>query len=203
METNLHKLWSTPIYESSVPVKAAWLNAAFTGQYERMYSGDGYISRNKYILNTLPDLKESLMNHVEIFIRDVLNIAPNCGFKFTNSWFIKHDPNDFAQMHIHKNSLLSGVYYIDVPPNSGNIKFSKNVGLTNLFSPSVMPDFLERNHITSDWWEFSPVKSNLILFPSIVEHSVTVNKSDSPRYALAFNLFATGKFGGVEYELEL
>ena len=55
----------------------------------------------------------------------------------TNSWVLKHEPNDYNPAHSHANSLITGVYYLEVPEHSGDITFHKPDGLTNIFHVST------------------------------------------------------------------
>jgi uncharacterized protein (TIGR02466 family) len=202
-EAEVHYLWPTPVMVFNIPVKQSWHDAALSENYRRMDTDNGYITENTYILNSYPEIKEMIQEHLEVYTRNLLKISKHVGFRFTNSWFLKHDPDDLAHGHHHKNSMITGTYYIDVPKNSGKIRFNKNYVYTNLFLPTVTPDFDSRDHVTSDWWEIEPSQGTLIFFPSIVDHSVGKNNSGKVRYSLAFNAFATGKIGGLEYELEL
>ena len=199
----IHNLWPITIYQNNLNAKKEWINYSLNCNYERMSSDNGDMSVNKYILNDLPDLKKELNFHIENYVKKYLKVNNNLNFYFLNSWITKHYPDDFAQQHSHCNSLISGVYYLNVPENSGDIKFHKPFSNTNLFHQNILIDFEEYTNINADYWLIESKKNSLLLFPSFLEHSVTKNLSKEIRYSIAFNLFVQGKLGKNEYELNL
>ena len=76
-EFKAHNLWPIPVYDSETPVKSEWLNYILNTEYERMHIGNGDISKDRYILNQLPDLKKEIENHCEIFVRKYLSVSEN------------------------------------------------------------------------------------------------------------------------------
>ena len=197
----VHELWPTPIYENYIEVKPDWVNKSKTFEYERMYSNNGDYTKNKKILNELPDLKHEIFKNVILFTEKYLHIA-DINFYFTNSWVVKHYPNDWAQTHNHTNSLLSGVYYLETEQNSGDLCFESN-NVNNLFPNAVFPNFKEYNYTTGGQIKMKVDMGKLYLFPSHIFHQVLKNKTNKIRYSLAFNLFCKGSFGKDEFELKL
>ena len=53
----------------------------------------------------------------------------------------------------------------------------------------------EWNAFNSDIWKIEPVPNTLLIFPSLLQHSILKNKSDKNRYSIAFNVLPTGRFG--------
>ncbi len=102
-------------------------------------------------------------------------IIPHKGLGCSNDefWFNIAMPGDSTGWHDHKSdAILSGVYYLSVPKNSGNINFRKK--LNNL-------------------WDESYLRSEagkMILFDSKIQHSVSKNQSKDRRISLAFNMYA-------------
>ena len=98
--------------------------------------------------------------------------------KFVNPtvymWLNVNSKGDSNIRHTHFNSsiLLSGVFYVKVPPNSGNIRFYDPRGIS-IHNP---PD--NRYYF-----------GMLLFFPSWFEHSVEENKSDEERMSIGFNIF--------------
>jgi uncharacterized protein (TIGR02466 family) len=57
----------------------------------------------------------------------------------TEMWLNRNGPGDFNKAHIHPHAILSGVYYVKVPPNSGNVitsKFRQTVAMWSSTTPS-------------------------------------------------------------------
>jgi uncharacterized protein (TIGR02466 family) len=90
----------------------------------------------------------------------------------------------YNNVHNHPNSLLSGVYYVQVEGKSGDIM---------LLDPRkqawvVQPDFSERNQMNSPVHYISPEVGTLIIFPSWLEHGVGQNLSEADRVSISFNI---------------
>ena len=75
----------------------------------------------------------------------------------------------YNNIHTHGgvDNQWSGVYYLQTPPNSGNIVFHNNLG-----------EIIK---------EYSPKIGDLLIFHSSLPHSVGVNNSDQDRISIAFN----------------
>jgi uncharacterized protein (TIGR02466 family) len=167
--------------------------------YERMPSENGSYSSDKMILesNVFFDLKSSIANSVHQFVYECLSIKKNFDFQIENSWINLHYPGDYAGSHRHSNSLISGIYYIDVNENSGPIIFEKDKSFYNLFTDTLEIEFNDENLniFNLEAWSFVPKKGDLFLFPSLLYHHTGINNSESNRYSLAFNVFPRGIFG--------
>ena len=94
--------------------------------------------------------------------------------------------NFSGQIHKHCNSWISGVYY---PHATDGICFHRP--LTSNWSLETD----EWNAFNSDIWKIEPVDNTLLIFPSLLQHSILKNKSDKTRYSIAFNVLPTGRFG--------
>ena len=199
----MHNLWPTPLLEDTIDVKSEWIDFAEKVEYERMASGNGFFTTNKNILNELPDLKSEIEKKCKLYTKNVLRVSDNANFYLQNSWIVKHLPNDGAQIHYHGGSLISGVYYLKTPENSGDIVFVKSHRHINTFDPAIRLDYDEETHINATEYGVKSKAGKIILFPAHVDHSVQKNKSKEDRYSLAFNFFVRGKFGSEEYQLEI
>jgi uncharacterized protein (TIGR02466 family) len=202
-EFKTHNLWPIPVYEAEIPVKQEWEDAVINLEYERTHINNSDISKDRYILNNIPDLKSDIENHCELFVRKYLTVEDNAKFYLQNSWCNIHGPNEYSQIHYHASSLLSGVYYPIVPKNSGGISFHKNGIYTNIFHQSIRFEYDELNNLTAEKYTLNINNGTIVLFPSHLEHSVERNNSNENRYSIAFNFYVKGKFGKEEYELEI
>lgn len=86
-------------------------------------------------------------------------------------WLNAMQPGQRTSRHCHEehDELLSGVYYVSAPANSGDILFHD-------------PPFETR---------VQPHPGLLLLFAPALEHSVEVNRSDAQRLSIAFNIGPT------------
>jgi hypothetical protein len=83
-------------------------------------------------------------------------------------WINAMQPGQSTSRHSHEeiDELLSGVYYLSAPPDSGDILFHD-------------PPFETR---------VRPRPGLLLLFSPALEHSVEVNRSPAQRLSIAFNI---------------
>lgn len=201
----LHHLFSSPLYISEISsITKNEFEFIKESEYELMFSGNGKYTKNKFILDCLElvRLKEEVLNHVHIFSKEILRVSDRTEFYLTNSWSVLHEPNDWGQMHMHTNCLLSGVLYTKVYDNSGNLVFHRN-SLNGIFPTAIDIEYDEKTILNGRTWEITPKDNMIVLFPSQILHSITKNESNENRYSLAFNLFTRGHLGKDEFELFL
>jgi len=94
-----------------------------------MSSNNGDYTKDKYVLNDpkVSNLKNKILENVYKFTSDELKVSNEVEFYLTNSWVVRHRKMDWAQQHVHTNSILSGIYYIDVGEKSGKLNFIKEM----------------------------------------------------------------------------
>lgn len=89
--------------------------------------------------------------------------------KIIDSWMVKYEKNHLSKTHHHPRKGISGCYYYKTTNSPGNGDF-------------YFQDNWKNNHA------IVPEKGQLILFPSWLNHGVTINKTDKTRMCLAFNI---------------
>tara|TARA_B110000285_G_scaffold93724_1_gene107123 strand:+ start:2575 stop:3198 length:624 start_codon:yes stop_codon:yes gene_type:complete len=204
-EYKIHNLWPTPVYENNFLIDNDSIDYVKNIDYERMTTGNGFISTDRYLLQheKLKHIKDKLDFHIDVYTKKFLDIKDNAEFYIQNSWSNKHLPDDWCQPHYHTGSLISGVYYLDVPENSGDLVFQRMSSHVNLFHSTINIEYNNANYINDDLQEINVKNGDILLFPSHVMHKIRPNLSNLPRYSLAFNYFVKGKFGTKEFELEI
>jgi uncharacterized protein (TIGR02466 family) len=201
-------LFGVPLYQTNVvSLDKSMRDFIESQEYERMAADNGDYTVNKYILDTpeLAPLKAKIMKAADNFIYTVLDVKRNMDFRMENSWVNRHYTGDYSGQHYHGNSLISGVYYIDTGVDTGAFVCHKDKGNYNLWTETVRVDFNYQDHgndaklnfFNADAWGLYPAKNDLIMFPSMMTHSVEENQSSKVRYSLAFNLFPRGTAGGL------
>ena len=104
--------------------------------------------------------------------------------KFSNMWININSYKDSNLIHTHPGCLISGVYYIKTPKNCGDIKFKQSSRIDDyLHYESVT----ERNSLNTTFWSLPAIENTIYLFPSWLEHLVTLNYSKEDRISLSFN----------------
>lgn len=197
MDRKLLPLFSTPLYTTvieSLPEKEK--QYLLNTKYKRTRLDNGDISVDTNILDNAEccGIRKLIGEELDVFINN-LGIDPNVQFSIKNSWVVKHHKKDWSQRHIHSNSLISGVLYLKVTNNSGDIIFRKGVQNSGIGLTSIRLALSQDNIFNLDEYAIKPVNNQIVLFPSILQHDVTENMSDDDRYVLSFNVFPVGKLG--------
>jgi uncharacterized protein (TIGR02466 family) len=189
-------LFSTPVIKTSIEFDAD-INYLDSLEYYPYDGGSGYGSVNENILLEphFDELRSQIENYLNVFLFEILKFNEG-SIAHTRSWINLHKPKCYAPRHNHTNSCYSGVYYFDVPQNSGMIWFIKPNEIPTFASPTVLPTLELYNIYNSNEFGFETKKNDLLLFPSHLTHKVDANNSDKNRYSLAFNYFLEGRMGG-------
>jgi uncharacterized protein (TIGR02466 family) len=105
------------------------------------------------------------------------------------SWANVNPHSSLNQIHAHAGALISGAYYIKVPPDSGAIRFYNP---RKVFQHNDQPPRkdLSRQHADSLVHRVVPVAGQLLLFPGWLPHDVEANFSGETRYSISFNIHA-------------
>jgi uncharacterized protein (TIGR02466 family) len=118
-------------------------------------------------------------------------------FYVTNSWINVHRRGQAAGPHVHNNSLISGVLYLQVSETTGDLVFQRDLLSLVPFPPSLDLDMDRFNLYNCKSWSYRPKTNDICLFPSVVMHASEPNASDQERWCLAFNVFVRGNIGAL------
>lgn len=197
----IYPLFSTPVYVNNVGDFAQPDVGAL--QYSSTIPGGGsYNFQSSVDKNVLdrPELRhvhDIVMREVGLYTRELLAVNESVQFYVTNSWVNIHRRGHSAGGHVHHNSLISGVLYLKVPPNSGDLVFHRDLLSLVPFPPALDLDVNSFNLYNCKSWSYTPKTHDICLFPSVVMHSVDPSESDEERWSLAFNVFVRGDFGSL------
>ena len=112
--------------------------------------------------------------------------------EIANSWININPTGSFNNKHFHPQCDLAGVYYVDVPENSGDLVFESPQSFhcyseIESYTPAIKEEWgqhLERS--------ITPMKGLLIMFPSYLTHGVLPNQSKEDRISISFNTRVIG-----------
>lgn len=100
-------------------------------------------------------------------------------------WFnINQSLNAHNQIHIH-SGILSGVFYLQAPQGSGDIKFI-NTGFNQLWQGTK--ECKHPNSGNAFSFNVKPTPGKLYLWPSYLYHCVDSNHTEVERLSISFNL---------------
>ena len=145
--------------------------------------------KNTYNVKGLEELPE---------FKDFSNFLKQIGYDYLNKLGYSSRgelvPNIFASgmesgdshpRHAHPGSELSGVFYLDCPEGSSDILFHDSRIIHDCRSTLRKE---KENIITSNSINISPQNGLFLIWESWINHEVLLNKSNSPRTTLVFNL---------------
>jgi len=161
----------------------------------------GERSKNSYILDEPEciELKKHILELVGKYSYEILGYNYT-EYKFSQSWISYKHPGQQHTMHGHPNSLISGVFYFgEITDETSSIRFHNNtIGVnTSTIKPSMKKGARKYTH---EYFSVNATAGLLLLFPSYLQHSVPLNKSQLTRCSLAFNSVPVRGFG---HETEL
>lgn len=141
-------------YRNAVDQQKARQTHHFMGRFENTYV-------NAELLPSLQQLLPKILNCVATILSKP---AEQLRYGF---WFNEMQPGHKTSLHTHEeeDELLSAVYYLTAPKESGNLVVKKN----------------------DDYLSLEPKAGRLYLFGPEVPHLVERNRSQSTRLSLAFN----------------
>ena len=190
VQVHVENVFPIPIYTSTINVDDVDIeDVSFSHnrpQTQVFLSEDNnLLDQEKY-----SHLKSRIDEHMHHFYYDVFGFKKETYPDMVSSWMVKSTPLQESGWHVHGNSVFSGVVYLDVSENCGNIWFRKEELLTGILQPGIEHETVY-NYL---FHSITPAKGLLILFPSFLFHKVDVNRSNSDRYSIAFNYFIKGHF---------
>mgnify|MGYP003625167835 CR=1 FL=1 len=149
----------------------------------RSNAGNSYHSIDN--IHTLPNFK-NLCDCIIKFTQEICEEQKIKNmFYIGNMWANINSRGGFNDVHTHGNAFLSGVYYVKVPKNSGNLRFTDPRPQSNLIVPQ------REGETDMDHWnqiEFNGEIGQVLIFPAYVPHQVLINHSEDMRISISFNI---------------
>ena len=190
----IHSLFACPLLIENLKIKNTALKIYIQGLAKKSKGREisnegGWQSNNIPFMDDMkifgPLCKEIIFNSQRYIVETSLNNDKKYGI--TNMWANVNKYKDSNIIHCHPFSVISGVYYVKVPENSGGIEF---VHPEQAIGSYYVHNYYEKlTPINSATWMVNPKEGDLLLFPSFLRHRVTkhLNKKED-RITLAFNI---------------
>ncbi len=142
--------------------------------------------------NPLKELKDIIMRHAYA-VCDEWSFK-DYSLKMTNLWINVNKKGNYNIVHTHPGSVLSGVYYVDLPKCChGPITFLKpfeQIHLKEAWGCNANFNRAHHNDYNDDELDHYPEEDDLLFFPSWLMHRVHQNSSDEDRISISFNISA-------------
>jgi uncharacterized protein (TIGR02466 family) len=146
--------------------------------------------KDKDFLGKLGD--KPLLNYINNACREYLDLIgydPRCFIEIT-SWLQYNQPGSYFVRHDHYGALISGVLYLEVPENSGDILFHNPLEtrrVSNTFFDRIKKRDTQYNlsHV-----KYRPIVGEMLIFESWLQHTVQQNNSNGNRISVSFNIWA-------------
>ena len=201
IESNINGIFPTPIYISKLDRELTNKELSFIDKTKLdIYKNEGNVTSNdNNILNNkaFKDLKEELNLRVQDYFNKIISTSNNVTPYITQSWLNYTETNQYHHKHVHPNSLVSGVFYINCHKEHDKIKFFNDNYKT------IKLEVKDWNMWNSESWWFSVKTGDIILFPSSLIHMVETKQGNNTRISLAFNVFIKGTVGNNKNLTEL
>ena len=158
-------------------------------RWSREHGYGGYTSYAS--LNDLPqraslfaDLENSIAKHVGAFARELQFDLGGGKLVLDSLWVNVMQKGAIHTPHIHPHAVISGTYYVTVPPKSGAIRFEDpRLGLM-MAAPPKRPNARPENRVFVD---IEPKAGVLLLWESWLRHGVQANGARGKRISVSFN----------------
>jgi len=124
---------------------------------------------------------------------DELHYDPACRPIIDSMWANINPRHAHNRSHLHPDTLWSGVYYVQAPPNCGRISFSD----PRIQARVITPRYRSSDQLPLNCWPeiyFDAIAGRLILFPAWLVHEVEPNLTEeagrqSHRVSISFNIY--------------
>ena len=132
---------------------------------------------------TVPKNFTDLFKRISSNVKEVeKNLFLSKELRLHNMWYNVNGLGSFNRPHDHEGAVVSGVYYVSIPKNSGFIVFLNNEDVGKFYT------FVDKfNGYNSSTWKVEPKENQCVLFPSYLKHYVEPNLNKKERISISFN----------------
>ena len=184
------KTFSTPVWHTTISdhekVDAELLayiaDCKSSGDKGRNRTNVGGWQSNNLDFSRLPLFRQIVVDLTDQIAKE-LDIREDQETVIDSCWINVNYKDSYNRAHTHPNCMISGVYYVQVPENSGDLVFTDPRPQTGcLLFPAN-----KNNALTSMTVRTKPQSGLLVAFPSWLSHYVDYSQADGERISVAFN----------------
>jgi uncharacterized protein (TIGR02466 family) len=130
------------------------------------------------------ELERTIARQVNMFARELQFDLGGRKLKLDSLWINVMEKGAIHAPHIHPHSVISGTYYVTVPPKSGAIRFEDPRLAMLMAAPPKKKNARPENRSFVD---VTPKPGMLLLWESWLRHGVETNGAGKPRISVSFN----------------
>ena len=191
---DVEELFPTPLIKIKVEENTEQLNL-ISDCTTSSIDNNGQFLGNIRVLEEHPNIRDLLLSKFSYVAEEYLQYKKR-KYIITTSWITKTIKGSRSQLHSHRNSFWSGIYYFQDEYEKGTAELSfssPNENQTDVyFDESDIKRYVISN---SNAWVITPMPKLLLLFPSYLQHEILLHNIDTDRRSLAFNIMPTGRWG--------
>ena len=192
-QINVVPLFATPVAMFTLELDNVKMLESFTKlSYKLIKEEDEFLNKHAYIgtdytiINKFPELKASLEESLDYYIKHILQFKAEG--QLIKSWATKTGPGGYSNTHRHANSWLTGCYY-PLPEENTQIEFLRET-----------PFEYDTDRITNNLWNsyryrITAIPNQLLIWPSYLLHRIRTNTGKQDRHSMAFTILPKGPFG--------
>ena len=131
-------------------------------------------------------LNLNLFSELKKIVSDFsLHVGMPGDMEIISHWININDHRSFNRRHRHNDAVWSAVLYVQVPNNSGDIRFYNPAHDQLNYEWSKVNQL---THFNSPCWTIAPNPGDLFIFPAWLDHEVEPNMNQNEeRISIAFN----------------
>jgi uncharacterized protein (TIGR02466 family) len=160
-------------------------------------AGRGWCREHRYAgytsygsLNDLPRRDPTVADLAKLLTRHATRFAGECAFDLSRKprldslWVNLLKSGGHHSGHFHPNSMISGTFYVEVPPNSGAIRFEDPRSPLMMAAPPRQKDAPQE---LQPFVSVEPHPGLLLLWESWLRHEVLAGTGKGARLSISFN----------------
>ena len=158
--------------------------------YPGGYTSYGSLSSLHLQSSVFGELETQLTRQALAYVKKLGLDLQGAGLKMTQCWINEMPAGARHTLHAHPLSVVSGTYYLEMPPGASAIRF-EDPRLSRFMArpPQTVRASKKGKRAPDSPGYFSVLASagDYVLFESWLSHEVPVNASKKPRVSISFN----------------
>ena len=190
-----------PVYHTETGYTITSSDIETCQQFSLQSNDFNYFSNDFNVLEDtrLAEISAIINAHIRTYQLDICGMDSQ-GFYITDSWIARTPPGGKHIIHNHPNAILSGTFYINVPDDSA-LLFYTEVEMFKTFK--FWFDYSKETEYNRTVTRLPVKSSDIVIFPSWLNHGVEINNTTNERIVIGFNCFIKGDFGNNRYPTRL